>query len=64
MLPLPHRRAATALGTALVIAGLPGLAAARPAPATSAAPSPAASAAVGTTSPGVLTAMRRDLGLT
>ncbi|MEU4799741.1 carbohydrate-binding protein [Streptomyces sp. NPDC023327] len=65
MLPLPHRRAATALaGTALVIAGLPGLAAARPAPATSPASSPAASAAVGTTSPGVLTAMRRDLGLT
>ncbi|MGV9882354.1 carbohydrate-binding protein [Streptomyces sp. NPDC003006] len=70
MLPIPHRRAAAACATlvaagALVLAGLPGSAAAQTDPATTSPfPSPAESAAVGKTSPGVLQAMRRDLGLT
>ncbi|MEV7195284.1 carbohydrate-binding protein [Streptomyces sp. NPDC093510] len=63
MLPTHHRRAAAACAAvaaagALVLAGLPGSASAAP------SPSPAESAAVDKTSPGVLQAMQRDLGLT
>lgn len=66
MLPTPHRRLAAACAAvtaagALVFAGLPGAAAASPAAPTL---SPAESAAVDKTSPGVLKAMQRDLGLT
>ncbi|MEU6125720.1 carbohydrate-binding protein [Streptomyces sp. NPDC047123] len=69
MLPTPHRRAAAACAAvaaagALVLAGLPGAASAQSDPAASPSLSPAESAAVAETSPGVLTAMRRDLGLT
>ncbi|MFI7318465.1 alpha-lytic protease prodomain-containing protein [Streptomyces venezuelae] len=74
MLPTHHRRAAAACAAvtaagALVFAGLPGAASASPAspssPSTSSSQlSPAESAAVGKTSPGVLKAMQRDLGLT
>ncbi|MFH8566079.1 carbohydrate-binding protein [Streptomyces sp. NPDC017988] len=69
MLPTPHRRAAAACAAlaaagALVLAGLPGSASAQTDPAASPFRSPAESAAVGKTSPGVLKAMQRDLGLT
>ncbi|QEV20356.1 alpha-lytic protease prodomain-containing protein [Streptomyces alboniger] len=70
MLPIPHRRAAATRAAvavaagALVLAGLPGSALAQAGPAASPFPSPAESAAVGKTSPGVLKAMQRDLGLT
>ncbi|MFF1381566.1 carbohydrate-binding protein [Streptomyces sp. NPDC058308] len=71
MLPTHHRRvtaacAAVAAAGALVLAGLPGSASAQADPAASASPSlsPAESAAVAATSPDVLRAMRRDLGLT
>ncbi|CAM5322499.1 hypothetical protein SALBM135S_07102 [Streptomyces alboniger] len=67
MLPTHPRRAAAACAAlaaagALVLAGAPGSASAQADPA--AVPSPAVSAAVGETSPEVLAAMRRDLGLT
>lgn len=66
MLPTPQRRvaaacAAVAAAGALVLAGLPGSATASPSPSPL---SPAESAAVDKTSPGVLKAMQRDLGLT
>ncbi|MFD6431876.1 alpha-lytic protease prodomain-containing protein [Streptomyces venezuelae] len=70
MLPTHHRRVAAACAAvtaagALVFAGLPGAASASPSsPASSSRLSPAESAAVGKTSPGVLKAMQRDLGLT
>ncbi|MFF8654530.1 carbohydrate-binding protein [Streptomyces huasconensis] len=70
MLPTAHRRlaaacAAFAAAGALVLAGLPGSASAQTDPAAaSPSSSPAESAAVGKTSPGVLKAMQRDLGLT
>ncbi|WP_409240460.1 alpha-lytic protease prodomain-containing protein [Streptomyces sp. PA5.6] len=74
MLPTHHRRvaaacAAVAAAGALVLAGLPGAASASPSSSASPASpssrlSPAESAAVGKTSPGVLKAMQRDLGLT
>ncbi|AZM55639.1 serine protease [Streptomyces sp. WAC 01529] len=69
MLPLPHRRAAATRAAliaagALVLAALPGSAFAQADPAASPVRSPAESAAVGKTSPGVLKAMQRDLGLT
>ncbi|WP_030793011.1 alpha-lytic protease prodomain-containing protein [Streptomyces sp. NRRL S-920] len=70
MLPIPHRRAAATRAAvavaagALVFAGLPGSAFAQAEPVASPFPSPAESAAVGKTSPGVLKAMQRDLGLT
>ncbi|MFE0177698.1 carbohydrate-binding protein [Streptomyces sp. NPDC059002] len=70
MRPTPHRRAAAACAAvaaagALVLAGLPGSASAQadPSPA-SPSLSPAETAAVDRTSPGVLKAMQRDLGLT
>ncbi|MFJ2768104.1 carbohydrate-binding protein [Streptomyces sp. NPDC087300] len=66
-----HRRATAACAAvvaagALVLAGLPGSAAAQAEPSSpaSSSTSPAETASVGRTSPGVLTAMRRDLGLT
>ncbi|WP_447040111.1 carbohydrate-binding protein [Streptomyces sp. DSM 118878] len=67
MLPTPSRRAVAACASlaaagALVLAGAPGSASAQTDPA--AAPSPAVSAAVDETSPQVIEAMRRDLGLT
>ncbi|WP_369213754.1 carbohydrate-binding protein [Streptomyces flavofungini] len=67
MLPTHPRRAAAACAAlaaagALVLAGAPGSASAQADPA--AGPSPAVSAAVDATSPQVLSAMRRDLGLT
>ncbi|MET8685920.1 carbohydrate-binding protein [Streptomyces sp. NPDC004732] len=74
MLPTHHRRvaaacAAVAAAGALVFAGLPGAASASPSSSPSSPPSsprlsPAESAAVDKTSPGVLKAMQRDLGLT
>ncbi|MFK4069386.1 carbohydrate-binding protein [Streptomyces sp. NPDC029674] len=68
MLPTHHRRlsaacAAVVAAGALVVAGLPGTASASPS-SPSPSLSPAESAAVGKTSPGVLKAMQRDLGLT
>ncbi|MEV8321352.1 carbohydrate-binding protein [Streptomyces sp. NPDC059900] len=67
MPPIHHRRAAAACAAfaaagALVLAGLPGTANARATPAP--LPSPAGTAAVDRTSPEVLKAMQRDLGLT
>ncbi|MEU7578335.1 carbohydrate-binding protein [Streptomyces sp. NPDC041068] len=69
MLPTHHRRvaaacAAVAAAGALVLAGLPGSASAQTDPSSSPSLSPAESAAVDKTSPGVLQAMQRDLGLT
>ncbi|MEV2256432.1 carbohydrate-binding protein [Streptomyces sp. NPDC050147] len=69
MLPIPPRRAAAACAAvaaagALVFAGLPGTANAQADPAASSVPSPAETAAVDSTSPEVLKAMQRDLGLT
>ncbi|MEW1922602.1 carbohydrate-binding protein [Streptomyces sp. NPDC088360] len=66
MPPIHHRRAAAACAAfvaagALVLAGLPGTANAQADPAS---PSPAETAAVDRTSPEVLKAMQRDLGLT
>ncbi|MGW7086475.1 carbohydrate-binding protein [Streptomyces sp. NPDC054871] len=69
MPPIHHRRAAAAcaaLGAAgaLVLAGLSGTAQAQADPAAPPSPSPAETAAVDRTSPEVLKAMQRDLGLT
>ncbi|MCF3122815.1 alpha-lytic protease prodomain-containing protein [Streptomyces arenae] len=69
MLPTHHRRvtaacAAFAAAGALVLAGLSGSASAQADPSASPSLSPAESAAVSKTSPGVLRAMQRDLGLT
>ncbi|MGW6268179.1 carbohydrate-binding protein [Streptomyces sp. NPDC055060] len=75
MPPIHHRRAtaacaALAAAGALVLAGLPGTANAQTDPAasssspSSSSPSPAETAAVDRTSPEVLKAMQRDLGLT
>lgn len=69
MSPFHHRRAAAACAAvaaagALVLAGLPGTANAQADPAASSRPSPAETAAVDRTSPEVLKAMQRDLGLT
>ncbi|MEV5977051.1 carbohydrate-binding protein [Streptomyces sp. NPDC052114] len=69
MLPTHHRRvtaacAAFAAAGALVLAGLSGTASAQTDPSASPSLSPAESAAVSKTSPGVLQAMQRDLGLT
>lgn len=68
MPPFHHRRAAAACAAvvaagALALAGLPGTANAQADPASS-SPSPAETAAVDRTSPAVLKAMQRDLGLT
>ncbi|ATL30612.1 carbohydrate-binding protein [Streptomyces formicae] len=72
MRPTHHRRftaacAAVVAAGALVLAGLPGSAAAQAEPSSPASPttlSPAETASVARTSPGVLKAMQRDLGLT
>ncbi|MEU3741120.1 alpha-lytic protease prodomain-containing protein [Streptomyces sp. NPDC032198] len=69
MPPIHPRRAAAACAAlaaagALALAGLPGTASAQADPAASTVPSPAETAAVDRTSPEVLKAMRRDLGLT
>lgn len=67
MLPIHRRRAAAAAlaaAGALVLAGLPGTANAQADPGASSSPSPAETAAVDRTSPEVLKAMQRDLGLT
>ncbi|MGW7072514.1 carbohydrate-binding protein [Streptomyces sp. NPDC054855] len=67
MLPIHRRRAAAAAlaaAGALALAGLPGTANAQADAAASSSPSPAETAAVDRTSPEVLKAMQRDLGLT